>query len=286
MKTLIFKTFFVLFVLFAANARADSQVEFRLVQKFMIVVSVEINDAERFDFLLDTGTNSSIITPEIAQKFKLRPQDRIELMTVAGKQIVPRAFLETVALGAAKAKEVEVLIADLPALRAIDKNIVGVLGQNFLAQFDYLFDFEKRRIEFDAGGELENRLRGKPISFETRENKLLVIASVNQKKLRLALDSGASHIILFGNVTRQLEFAQNQFSLAEISTNTGNSAAKIVRLDSLLIGDKTFSDESAIIISEKDENRTEDGLLPLCLFRSIYFNHKTGFVIFNPKLSK
>ncbi len=127
MKTLIYKTILVLFVLFILNVRAESQIEFRLVQKFMIVVSVEINDAERYDFLLDTGTNSSIITPEIAQKFKLRPQDRIELMTVAGKQIVPRAFLETAALGAAKAKEVEVLIADLPALRAIDKNIVGVL---------------------------------------------------------------------------------------------------------------------------------------------------------------
>ncbi len=57
-------------------------------------------------------------------------------------------------------------------------------------------------------------------------------------------------------------------------------------IDSLRISDKTLWGESAIIISEKDENRTEDGLLPLCLFRSIYFNHKTGFIIFNPKLSK
>jgi len=58
------------------------------------------------------------------------------------------------------------------------------------------------------------------------------------------------------------------------------------RTDFLRISDKTLGGESAIIISEKNENRTEDGLLPLCLFRSIYFDHKTGFIIFNPKLSK
>jgi len=54
----------------------------------------------------------------------------------------------------------------------------------------------------------------------------------------------------------------------------------------LRIGDETFYDESAIIISEKDENRTENGLMPLHLFHTVYFNHKKSFVIFNPKLWK
>lgn len=286
MKTLVCKIIFVLLVLFILNVRAESQIEFRLVQKFMIVVSVTINDVERFDFLLDTGTNSTAVTPEVAQKLKLRPRDRIELITVAGKQIVPRAFLQTVALGSFAAQETEVLITDLPAIQAIDKNIRGVLGQNFLSQFNYLLDFEKRRIVFDADGELENRLRGKQISIETRESQLFVIASVKQKKLRLALDSGASNIILFGGITRQLEFAQNQFSLAEVSTNTGNGAAKTTRLDFLRIGDETFYDLPAILVADKDENRAEDGLLPLRLFRAVYFNHQKGFVILNPKLSK
>ncbi len=139
---------------------------------------------------------------------------------------------------------------------------------------------------FDTGGELENRPCGKQILIETRESKLFIIVSVKQNKLRLVLDSGASNIILFGGVTRQLEFAQNKFSFAEVLTNTGNRSAKIARIDSLRIGGETFYDESAIIISEKDENRTEDGLMPFHLFHTVYFNHKKGFVIFNPKLSK
>jgi hypothetical protein len=30
-------------------------------------------------------------------------------------------------------------------------------------------------------------------------------------------------------------------------------------------------------------DRFEDGLLPTCLFQSVYFNHRKKFVIFNPK---
>lgn len=76
MKTLVCKTIFVLFLLFVPNARADSQVEFRLARKFMIVVSVTVNDKEKLDFLLDTGTNSTVVAPDIAEKLNLRPRDR------------------------------------------------------------------------------------------------------------------------------------------------------------------------------------------------------------------
>ena len=284
MKTLIFKTFFVLFVLFVSNICAASQVEFRLVQKFMIVVSVTVNDTEKLDFLLDTGTNSTIIAPEAAQKLNLHPRDRIEMITATGKQIVPRSFLQTVALGSISAKETEVLIADLPQLRAIDKKICGILGQNFLAQFNYLIDFKNKRIVFDAGGELENNLRGKKVPLENEENRLFVTVSVKQNSLRLLLDSAASNLILFQDSTNSLNIERNSF--AEVSTNTGNSSAKTAQINLLRIGDETFYDLPAVIMSEKNENRTEDGLLPLSLFRSVYFNHTKSFVIFNPKLSK
>jgi len=47
MKTLVCKIISLLFVLFAANARAASHIEFRLAQKFMIVVFVTVNDTEK-----------------------------------------------------------------------------------------------------------------------------------------------------------------------------------------------------------------------------------------------
>ena len=99
----------------------------------MIVVTVTINDAERFDFFLDTGTNSTVITPEVAQKLNLRPRDRMEIITVTGKQIVPRAFLPTVALGAEKAENVEVLIADLSVIRANEEMCLEALAAAYCA---------------------------------------------------------------------------------------------------------------------------------------------------------
>lgn len=248
----------------------------------MIVVSVTVSETEKFDFLLDTGTNSTIITPEAAQKLNLRPQDRMEMITATGKQIVPRSFLQSLALGSKSAKDVEVLIMDLPVLDKIDKKICGILGQNFLAQFNYLLDFDKRQIVFDADGELENRLRGRQVSIEIEENRLLIAVNIQKNSRQFSLDAGAANLILFEGAGIE----KRATSFVKLLTNTGDGAAQNARFDFLQIGDKTFYDLPAIIMSEKNESRTEDGLLPLCLFRSIYFNHKKRFVSFNPKILK
>src|SRR3954466_10330365 len=87
----------VLFLTFNLSAQmADAPVKFRLVQDHLIIVPVQINDSETLEFLLDTGTASSVIIPEAAARLKLRPVDRIEIVTVSGSVIAPRSFVPSV----------------------------------------------------------------------------------------------------------------------------------------------------------------------------------------------
>jgi predicted aspartyl protease len=252
----------------------------------MIIVQVAVNGAGPFEFLLDTGTNTTIIEPELAQQLSLRPQDRIELMTVAGAQAVPRAYLNRLALGSAAAENLETLIADLRPIRALHPGIRGLLGQNFLSQFNYLLDYHKRQIEFEVDGELADRICGARLPFEQMEGLMIVSAqSASLKTWRLVMDSASASLILFGKFGQSRDFEISHRGQALIAATASDSHKNVEqgRLRTLRIGETIFTALPVTLLPP--DGRAEDGLLPMSLFRAVYVNHKERYVILNPSAS-
>jgi hypothetical protein len=56
----------------------------RLVQHALIVIPVKINQAGPFDFMVDTGSQVTVIDPSLASQLNLKPQGRVGLVSVAG----------------------------------------------------------------------------------------------------------------------------------------------------------------------------------------------------------
>ena len=274
------------------SVQSESSVHFKLIKNHLIVVAVEVNGEGTFDFLLDTGTNTTLITPEFSRRLNLRPTDRIELVTVAGSQIVPRSQLQSLTVGSRSANNIEVLFADLREIRSIDSRISGVLGQNFLSQFNYILDYRNRRIEFEVVDELETQLTGARLSIERDEGKCIVVTpptSNSKSTRRFVLDTALSGLVLFASKARMLdlEIEQSPHSLISVSTNAGSDTARLGVIRTLRIGNETFRDLPVALIQNPIAigNRPEDGLLPAYLFRTIYFNNKNNYVIFNPRFS-
>lgn len=272
------------------SVRANPSVQFKLINNYLIVVAVEVNGEGTFNFLLDTGTNTTLITPELSRRLNLRPTDRIELITVAGSQILPRSQLHSLSIGSKSLSNVEALSADLPEIRQLDSNVSGVIGQNFLSQFNYMLDYRNRRIEFEEGDELETRLSGGRLSIERDEGKCIVVArpmSASKSARRFVLDTALSGLVLFDSNARisDLDVEHSPHSLISISTNAGKDTARLGVLRSLQIGNETFRDLPVALIQSSTTigSRSEDGLLPASLFRTIYFNNKRNYVIFNPR---
>lgn len=72
-----------------------------------------------------------------------------------------------------------------------------------------------------------------------------------------------------------------------VATNTGTDTAQTGVLRTLRVGNEMFRDLPVTLIQSPTafRNRSEDGLLPACLFRTIYFNNKGNYVILNPHFS-
>src|SRR5258708_1630883 len=118
---------------------ASSTLRFSFSGKSLVVVPVKVNGEGPFDFLLDTGTNTTIVTPELALRLNLRATGRLQLNTLSGTTRVPWSNLD-LTLGAKSIQRVETIFAGLNGVRSACQSIVGVLGQNFLARFNYMLD--------------------------------------------------------------------------------------------------------------------------------------------------
>ena len=266
---------------------AEGTVGLRLLGGRLPVVPVYLDGQGPFDFLLDTGTNSTIVAPDLAARLGLRPSDLVTLITVAGERSVPRARLRRVAVGGSAASDVEALVSGLEQLRKLDPRVCGVLGQNYLGRFNYTLDYGGRTIEFDDAGGVPPP-SGERVPFSLEEGKLIVAAHSEARAtraLRLVLDAAATNLVIFGDACGGLALTPQSGAAGTILTEAGSLEVSLAQLRSLRVGGARLRDVPVVLVSDPAGHaaRIEDGLLPTSLFRAVYFNHGGGYVIFNPK---
>jgi hypothetical protein len=139
---------------FCHTIHAQSRIPFRLVHNARMVVSVTANGVGPFDFVLDTGTDTTIVDPAIAPKLSLVYLDRVQQTTLASAQSVSRSALRSLSLGPAQVENIPILVQDLVSLRTFDPHIVGIAGQDFLSHFNYLIDYSRHEILMEGNSEI------------------------------------------------------------------------------------------------------------------------------------
>jgi hypothetical protein len=169
-----------------------------------------------------------------------------------------------VALDTVKADQQEFLYSDLAAIHQLSPDIQGVLGQWFLARFDYAIDLRNKRILFGK----QDR-KGVRTPFQFVNARPVVATSLGD----MALDSGAARLILFG-VKPDVDSEQGQLQSAAGSQQVGLISGK-----PLAIAGRKVWQGAAVAIPSRPEAGV-DGLLPLGLFRAIYVCSSERYMIF------
>jgi predicted aspartyl protease len=286
-----FGIFVAIHTLAGHAANSDSRVSFRLVRNYLVVVPVRINGEGPFDFILDTGTNTTVVTPELASQLKLKPTGQVSLITPSGAKTVPRAILENLKMGTKPIERLEVIYDGLQGVRSIDRNIHGILGQNFLCRFNYLLQYPKRQIEFEENGEWEGKFQGTQLPVFEDEGKQIVVTLAGapfNSTLRFVLDSAASDLVIFASVASTMELDAERGGSFLLTASSRSSPVRMQRIQALQIGsERLFNIKAAVVqYSELIPNRSEDGLLPTSLFDTIVFQNDKHMVILNPKVKE
>jgi hypothetical protein len=230
-----------------------------------IVDGVYVNGRGPYRFLVDTGSNVNLIETGIAKKIGMNPTFQVELASAAGKVPVSGSDGNEIVLDSAKADEQKFLFSGLDAIHNSSPDVQGVLGEWFLARFDYILDLRGKRLEF-----------GKQDRSGTRsEFKMINARPVISTSLGdLALDSAAARLTLFGVRSD----VGGDFK-SELRTVAGAQRVGLVSGKPLAIDGRKIWDGDALAIPNRPEQGV-DGLLPLGLFKAVYVCNSEGYIVF------
>jgi predicted aspartyl protease len=278
----------------AASAAPDpdtnTNLRVRTIGGYLMVVSVSINDRGPFDFLVDTGTNTTLIDPELAKELGLTPKDSLQLASLASATNVPRYYFQTFRVGPASVSNQEALAVPLPQLTALDHKIRGVLGMNFLLHFSFRLNYDRRTLELYPDPEAANVPAGLRVPAEINESRLLIkVASSASPRgsWKLALDSGIAQFLVF-----QQRIVPSSGSgecgksncLMQVSTNLADHSASTVLLHDVSIAEALLPDTQVVVLRNdlQKPSDPQDGLLPAAPFHSVFFDRTNATVIFSP----
>src|SRR6201987_4357117 len=185
---------------------------FRIVNRYQIVLAVSINHSGPYDFLLDTGTQITMVDPSLAVELHLHTTGAAVVRGAGFHESASFTRLDMLEAGSHALANQKVLVYGLLNLRSVDPHVRGILGEDFLEHFDMLIDYAHRLLCFDDSAVMRAEIKGPHIALVTPPQtdgaplpKLLIIAarlSGEARPVRLVLDSGANIPYLYNTSQR------------------------------------------------------------------------------------
>jgi len=273
----------------AVAASNPNVVPARLLRGYLMIAQVSINDRGPFEFLVDTGSNTTLLDPGLAAELGLHAKDKLQLTSLADAAAVPRYFFEKLTVGTLSLSNLEALAPPLPELRALDPDIRGVLGMNFLLHFSFRLDFDTPALELYASPAGARIPAGLSVPVQINQARLLIpvaSSSAAHGTWKLVLDSGISQFLVFEDRTAPSDEppCADSSCLMQVSTNLSQQQATIRLLRDLSISDERLPEQQVVVLHNElqPSSDPQDGLLPAAPFHSIFFDRTTATLIFSP----
>jgi hypothetical protein len=269
----------------AAQVKQSNEIiKFRLRDGYLIVVQTMVNGKGPFSFLLDTGATHTVIDPGLARQLQASVIGEASLTTVSDVRKDQLVRLKEVRVGGSEVSELGAIIDTLDEVKLKAPGVRGVLGEDFLSNFDFLIDYKERILSFGEDAPAGERCR-----FETlgsyrglpTTNRLLVEAEfmdVSGGKVQLQLDTGAKMPELF---PVRHDFFPSQPWAGSMAFSSGPNGTTIHSRVTIKIGSTTVHDQD-VVQSRRGVAFDAVGLIPASIFHRIYISHSGGFVVLNP----
>jgi len=272
-----------------------ASVPFRLVNRHQMIVDVSVNHSGPYSFLLDTGTQITLVDPSLANELKLSTWGTADVASVGVHASASFAQLDQLEAGSHSVANQKVLVYDLQNLQATGLNIQGVVGEDFLEHFDMLIDNAHSLLCLDDSEAMRGEVKGSHIPLLTPTQadgsplpKSLIVSarlSDGMRPVRLKLDSGSNVPFLY-NTSEYM--ALGLFRGASLHGGGANGAQRSFMAlppQNMKIGSVEISKVPFITLAgaQKDSRTSDfDGLLRMGLFRRVFICHTDHFAVLDP----
>lgn len=200
--------------------------QFALDPSRRMTVGVTIDGQGPFPFVIDTGSQRTIIARELAARLSLAPVQRVTLATLSG-----RAETQSYRIAALDTANVRLEAIEAPALGAYDLGAAGLLGVDSLQGRRAVFDFRRHEIVLRASAPRERATIRDPDAIVVRARDrvgrlILSDAWVGDTRVSLVVDTGAAtsigNLALMAAVQRNRRLARS-FANGSVTSVTGDA---------------------------------------------------------------
>jgi len=203
---------------------SSARLNFRLAggAQPLILLPVRINGAGPFDFILDTGAGTSLVSSELGHTLGIKVVGSKEGQSAGGAVSVSLARLDTLEVGSAKLNDVDVGLVDLSHIgKTVGAKIDGDLGYNFLKYFRITLDYRKNEIRFDDPKRFESVGPSKavteiPMRLASPAKPLILVDvyANGRGPFQFAVDTGASTTAITPELAKELGVASSPIGAA------------------------------------------------------------------------
>jgi len=271
-----------------------ASLHFRAVNRHQMIVPVSINHVGPFSFLLDTGTQMTMLVPALAAALHLETTGKAEVFSVGIRATASLALVGLVEADSHSVANQKVLVYDLANLQTTGLMIQGVLGEDFLQQFDMLIDNGHSLLCLDDSTVMRAEIKGTHVPLlaqatngEPVASTLIVVARLSDGNgpVRLKLDSGAIGPFLFNTPEYMALGASRHKSLLGGGANGARQTFTVLPPQTMKIGSVEVDHVSFVTMagSQKDSRTSKfDGLLPTGPFKRVFIDHADHFAVLEP----
>jgi hypothetical protein len=246
--------------------------------------------------MVDTGSEISIVEPSLAALLHLEPVGNGDLVTGARHTATRIVSAEVMEVGSHTSHQRLIAVVSLAQLQELHPRLRGILGEDFLKDFDLLIDPGKKILCLDPTREMRASIRGERIPIVRQgiddaqiAQAILVPVRLSEDKTRtmyLRLDSGASVPILYVNPSGWEPFMVQTKALPARVIGGNSMFFTLMAPQDLRIGNQVVSDVKFAALVPSKRNvlfAGEDGLLPTSLFERVFISYRDEFVVLNPR---
>jgi hypothetical protein len=157
-------------------------------------VEVRVNGRGPYQFVVDSGADTSVVGLRIARDLQLPLGTPVVLNNMTDRNIVDRVKVEELTLGPGTIRDLE-----LPALREQDLGGAGMIGIDALARQRLMMDFEKRLIKVEDASRPAKWVAGEIVVTARLQRGQLILTEVKMGGISLdaVIDTGSQ--ITIGN---------------------------------------------------------------------------------------
>jgi predicted aspartyl protease len=245
------------------------------------IVQVRINGQGPFPFVLDTGSTHSVIGDRLADILQLPVVAKAPMATAVGETMRPVVRLDRLGIGPIVSSDLLATAVDDATLDP-DSAVMGIVGQDVLADLVYSLDFVAHQIEWDARTPSPSS-HASTLTLRDVRGRFLAELPQQDSTLWLVPDSGAEALVLYERPAVQLPPLTRRQEVEWLSTLSAGQAVETARVNRLRVGRANLTDVPAVLVRRSDADPAfGDGLLPLAMFARVTLDGPRRRMIIEP----